>query len=367
MVVDYRKLNQQTVKDALPLSRIDETLEKLGKAKVYSTIDLKKGFWQVPVAEEDKSKTAFSTKFGTYEFNTMPFGLTNAPAKFQRMMNNLLEDYVGKFVEVYIDDIIIYSENFTDHLEHLERVFRILNRVNLKLSLEKSKFFQTEVKFLEHKISAEGIQVDERKIKTVKDFPIPRNVREIRGFLGLASYYRKFIKGFSQIAKPLNTLLKKDVKFQWTKACQVSFETLKDKLITAPILRYPDFKKPFYITTDASGTGLGAILSQRDEVAKKEYVIEYASRSLNNAESRYSAQELECLAVLWAIEHFHPYVGYNKFHVITDNAALKWLHTSGLKQKRGRWIHKMQEYDFDIIHKARKKNTNADALSRIPY
>ena len=170
MVVNYRKLNQQTVKDTLSLPRIDETLEKLGKAKIYLTIDLKKGFWQVPVAEKDKLKTAFSTKFSTYEFNTMPFGLTNVPVKFQRMMNNLLRDYIGKFIKVYIDDIIIYSENFTDHLEHLERIFRILNRVNLKLSLEKSRFFQTKVKFLGHKISAKGIQVDEKKIKTVKDF-----------------------------------------------------------------------------------------------------------------------------------------------------------------------------------------------------
>ena len=334
-------------------------------ATIYTSVDLKKGFWQVPIAEKDRCKTAFSTKYGTYEFLVMPFGLTNAPATFQRMMNKLLEDYIGKFVEVYVDDIIIYSKNFEEHLIHLEKVFKALNEVNLKLSIEKSKFCQKEVKFLGHIVSEQGIKVDERKIQSIKEFPIPKNLRELRGFLGLASYYRKFIEKFSHVAKPLNILLKKDVKYNWNEKCQKAFEELKRRLINAPILRYPDFKKPFYIITDASGIGLGAILSQKDEYGR-EYVIEYASRSLNNAESNYSAQELECLAVYWAVEHFYPYIGYNKFYLVTDNAALKWLHTSGLKQRRGRWIHMLQEYDFEVIHRAGKKNTNADALSRIP-
>ena len=324
MVVDYRKFNKVTKKDTLSLPRIDETLDKLKDSKIFSTIDLRKGFWQVPMAEKDKYKTAFSTKFGTYEFNVMPFGLVNAPATFQRMMNKILADCIGKFVEVYVDDIIIYSPTFADHLKHLEKVFKLLDEVKLKLSLEKSKFFQSEVRFLGHLITTKGILPDERKIQAVRDYPVPKNLRELRGFLGLASYYRKFIEKFSSIAKPMNQLLKKDKDYQWNDACQNSFEILKDRLIKAPILRYPDFTKPFYVETDASGTGLGVILAQKDD-NKKEYVIEYASRSLNEAESNYSAQDLECLAIVWAIDHFYPYVGYNHFHLITDNSEFTWL------------------------------------------
>ena len=281
------------------------------------------------------------------------------------MMNEILGDFIGKFVEVYVDDIIIYSEDNEDHIMHLTRVLEALNKVNLKLSLEKSKFFQKEVKFLGHLVSEEGIKPDPKKVEAVRDFPVPINLKELRGFLGLASYYRKFIEKFSSLAKPLNLLLKKDAKYNWSKECQKAFETLKMKLMSAPVLRHPDFSKPFFISTDASGTGLGAVLAQKDE-KNREYVIEYASKGLQKAQENYSAQELECLAVIWAIEHFYPYVGISKFYLLTDNSAMTWLHTSELKGRRGRWISKLQPYNFEIKHRSGKKNTNADALSRIP-
>src|SRR6266498_256459 len=199
-------------------------------------------------------------------------------------MNKLFKDYIGKFVEVYVDDIIIYSKNFKEYLIHLKKIFKALDKVNLKLSIEKSKFYQKEVKFLRHIISEQGIKVDEKKIQSIREFFILKNFKELRGFLGLASYYKKFIEKFSYVTKLLNTLLKKDVKYNRSEKCQKVFEELKQRLINALILRYPDFKKSFYIITDASGIGLEAILSQKDKY-KREYVIKYASRSLNNAES----------------------------------------------------------------------------------
>ncbi len=322
LVVDYKKPNKVTKKDNLFLPKINQTLEKLKEATIYTYIDLKKRFWQVLIAEKDRYKTAFSIKYGTYKFLVMPFGLTNAPATFQRMMKKLFEDYIGKFVEMYVNDIIIYSKNFEEHLIHLKKVFKALDEVNLKLSIEKSKFCQKKVKFLGYIVSEQGIKVDKKKIQSIREFPIPKNLRELRGFLGLTSYYKKFIEKFSHVAKLLNTLLKKDIKYNWNEKCQKAFEELKQRLINMPIFRYPDFKKPFYIITDTSGIGLGVILSQKDKY-RREYIIEYASKNLNNAKSNYFAQELECLAVYWAVEHFYLYIGYNKFYLVIDNAALK--------------------------------------------
>jgi RNase H-like domain found in reverse transcriptase len=219
------------------------------------------------------------------------------------------------------------------------------------------------VKLLGHVINREGIQPDDDKIVKVKDFPKPTTIRQLRGFLGLASYYRKFIKNFSSIARPLNSLLEKDTPFEWMDDHQQAFETLKRHLIMAPILRYPNFSQPFYLHTDASGTGIGAVLAQKEN--KKEYAVAYASRSLNKAERNYSTTELECLAVIWAVEHFHQYLGTQHFFLITDHSALQWLKTTELKGRRARWILRLESYNFTIKHRAGRKHNNADAMSRM--
>jgi Reverse transcriptase (RNA-dependent DNA polymerase). len=333
-------------------------------AQWFTCLDLTSGYWQVAMNDEDKKKTAFTTKFGLYEFNVMPFGLCNAPATFQRLMDKVLAPYRGKFVEVYIDDITIFSKTLEDHCEHVSIILDELRQANLMLNLEKCYFFLPNVKLLGHVVNREGIQPDDDKIIKVRDYPEPTNIRQLRGFLGLASYYRKFIKNFSTIAKPLNQLLEKDILFEWKENQQQAFETLKKLLISAPILRYPDFQRPFYLHTDASGTGVGAVLAQRDD-QRKEYAIAYASRSLNKAERNYSATELECLAVIWAVEHYHQYLGTNHFYLITDHAALQWLKSTELKGRRARWILRLESYNFTITHRSGRKHNNADAMSRM--
>jgi hypothetical protein len=361
--IDFRKLNEVTEKDVYPLPVIDDLLDSFQGSKWFTCLDLASGYWQVAMNDEDKKKTAFTTKYGLYEFNVMPFGLCNAPATFQRLMDELLRPYKGNFVEVYIDDITIFSKTFQDHCNHVNIVLDVLRQANLKLNMEKCFFFLTSVKLLGHEINREGVMPDDDKIVKVRDFPRPMNIRQLRGFLGLASYYRKFIANFSTIAKPLNQLLEKQVPFEWTEIQEKSFQMLKRYLITAPILRYPNFNQPFYLHTDASGTGLGAVLAQKE--GKQEYAIAYASRSLTKPERNYSTTEQECLAVIWAVEHFHQYLGTNRFYLVTDHSALQWLKTSELKGRRARWILRLEPYNYTVIHRAGRKHNNADAMSRM--
>jgi hypothetical protein len=320
--IDYRKINQVTEKDIYPFPIIEEILESFQGAQWFSSLDLASGYWQVAVKEEDRKKTAFITKFGLYEFNVMPFGLYNVPATFQKLMDKVITKYLEKFVLVYLDDLTIYSKTFDDHVKHLSIIFQTLREAQLKLNKEKCHFFLPTLKFLGHEVSRDGIRPDEDKLIKVKNFPRPVNLRSLRGFLGLASYYQKFIKDFSKKAQPLNQLLQKDKPFEWKAKQQKAFEWLKYQLITMPILQYPDFKKPFYLHMDASRTGLGAVLAQKDE-DNKEYAVAYASRSLNRAERNYSTTEQECLAVIWAVEHFKHYFGTTHFFIVTDHSALK--------------------------------------------
>lgn len=365
MCVDYRPLNKVTKPDAYPLPRIDDLLESFRTANWFSTLDLASGFWQVEMDPKDKEKTAFITDFGLYEFNVMPFGLRNAPGTFQRLMNYVLQEFLGKFVAVYLDDIIIYSKTFEQHLDNITQVFQALRNANLKIKLKKCYFCLPSIAFLGHIVGRDGIRVDPSKIEKIRNFPAPTSVTEIRSVLGLFSYYRKFIKDFSKIAKPISKLLQKETPFQWTEKQQKAFEHLKERLISAPILRYPDFEQPFILYTDASGTGLGAVLSQKDKEGK-EYVVAYASRSLNKHEQNYAVTDLECLAIVWAINYFQHYLGLLPFSVVTDHSALKWLQTSKIPTgRRARWIMQLQQYDFTIQHRAGKANANADALSRI--
>jgi RNase H-like domain found in reverse transcriptase/Reverse transcriptase (RNA-dependent DNA polymerase) len=294
----------------------------------------------------------------------MPFGLCNAPATFQRLMDKVLVEYIGKSVVVYIDDIIIFSRTFEEHVVHVQLVFDKLRAAHLKLNIRKCVFFRQNIHFLGHVVGTDGIKPDEIKIDKIKNFPIPENLKQLRGFIGLASYYRRFIDKFSEIARPLHHLLKKSTKFKWKDDQNYAFETLKRHLVTAPILRYPDYSKMFYVHTDASGTGLGAVLAQKDENGK-EFVISYASRRLTQHERNYAATELECLAILWAVEYFYHYYGLNPFVIITDHKALQWLRTSKLTGRRARWMLRLQPFNFSIQHRNGRKHNNADALSRI--
>ena len=274
--VDFRRVNSVTKKDAHPMPRIDEILDQLGGARYFSTLDLASGYWQVPLREEDMEKTTFSVGADHYEFTVMPFGLTNAPATFQRMMGNLLKGIKGCLV--FIDDIIIFSDTWEQHQRILDEVFRRVRAAGLKIKRDKCQFAQESVKFLGHIVSARGTEPDSLKVEAVRDFATPTSLTDVRAFLGLASYYRRFIKNFADIAAPLHDLTKGGQEFSWTSAADQAFNDLKNRLCSAPILSLPDFSLPFTIHTDASDFGLGAVLSQRK--GENEKVIAYASRTL---------------------------------------------------------------------------------------
>lgn len=365
MVVDFRALNEKTLGDAYPLPNITDILDQLGSSKYFSVFDLASGFHQIPMHESDAQKTAFSTPYGHYQFNRMPFGLKNAPATFQRLMDQVLSGLQGTELFVYLDDIVIYSSSLTEHAAKFNKLAERLRKANLKLQPDKCEFLRKEVTYLGHVISETGVKPDPKKIEAVREFPRPRNHKNIKQFLGLAGYYRKFIPDFSKTAKPLTTLLKKDEPFIWSENQENAFTTLRDLLCTEPLLQYPDFTQPFVVTTDASGYAVGGILSQGP--IGKDKPIAYASRLLNGAEINYSTIEKELLAMVYCINHFRPYVYGSKFKLVTDHKPLVWLNSVKDPTSRlMRWRLKLAEYEFEVLYKAGKTNVNADALSRNP-
>ena len=361
--IDYRRLNSVTRKDTYPLPRIDEMLDKLAESTIFTTLDLQSGYWQIEVEESDKPKTAFSTGNDLWEFNVMPFGLTGAPATFQRCMNYILMD--STHAMVYIDDIIIFSKNFEEHLQDIENVFERLLVAGLKIKPTKCDFAKKSVTFLGHIVSAEGIMPDPTNTDKIRRFPRPRNVKEIQQFLGLVGYYRKFIRDFAKIAAPLVKLVKKSEDFRWTEDQQRAFEELRDKLLHPPILRYPNLKKPFLLMTDASGFALGAVLGQQED-NEKDHVIAYASRGLKPHEKNYSTIEKEALAIVFAFKQFRHYVYGQKIVLYTDHKPLVWLMThKDTSSRLIRWALLLQEYNIEFKYKVGKANANADSLSRI--
>lgn len=364
MVIDYRNLNEKTIGDAYPLPNITEILDQLGSAKYFSVFDLASGFHQIPMDPEDKEKTAFTTPYGHYEFNRMPFGLKNAPATFQRLMDHVLSGLQGIELFVYLDDIVIYASSLKEHEIKYKKLIERLRQANLKLQPEKCEFLRREVAYLGH-IIGEGVKPDPRKIKAVKSFPKPRNIKEIRQFLGFVGYYRRFIPQFSKLAKPLSDLLKKETPFKWNDSQEKAFDTLRDLLCEEPILQYPDFTRTFNVTTDASSYAVGAVLSQGE--IGKDLPIAYCSRLLNNAERNYSTVERELLAIVYAVHYFRPYLYGREFILVTDHKPLVWLHS--VKDPTSRlvkWRLKLAEYCYKIVYKAGTANANADALSRNP-
>ena len=365
VVVDFRKLNDVTVGDAFPLPNITDILDQLGNSKYFTTLDLASGFHQVPIDPKDSSKTAFSTVYGHYEYLRMPFGLKGAPATFQRLMNSVLTGLQGIKCFVYIDDVVIYGNSLENHNSKLIEVLKRLRQNNLKLHPDKCEFLRKEVQYLGHVIGENGIKPDPNKISAVLEFPAPSCQKDIKSFLGLAGYYRKFIRNFSDIISPISKLLRKGREFIWNDEQQNSFETLKSKLTSAPVLQYPNFNNQFILTTDASGTALGAVLSQGE--IGKDHPIAYASRTLNKAELNYATIEKELLAIVWSVQHFRPYLYGRKFIIFTDHKPLKWLESNrDLSSRLTRWRIKLSEFDYKIEYKRGKSNTNADALSRIP-
>lgn len=364
VVVDFRKLNEITVGDAFPMPDISTILDQLGKAKYFTCLDMASGYHQIPLKSEDKQKTAFSTEEGHFEFNRMCFGLKGAPATFQRLMNRVLVGLNGVKSFVYLDDVIVIGTTIKEHEQNLRQIFERFKKHGLQLQPTKCEFLRREVNYLGHVITEEGVKPDPKKIQCIVNYPTPTNAKEIKSFLGLVGYYRRFIQDFSKKAKPLTNLLKQNQQFSWSDLCQDSFSYFKNILTNEPLLQYPNFSIPFIITTDASNFAIGAILSQGK--IGSDLPIAYASRTLNKAETNYNTTEKELLAIVWATKQFRPYLYGRKFTIVTDHRPLTWLF--GVKDPGSRlvrWRLQLEEFDYEVVYKPGTQNTNSDALSRI--
>lgn len=361
MCVDYRQLNEQTIKNVYALPRCDELFDQLIGAKIFTSLDLRSGYHQIRISPEHIERTAFNTRYGHYEFLVLPFGLTNAPATFMAMMNDLLRPYLDKFVIVYLDDILIYSKNEDEHEQHIRMVLDILRKNKLYAKLSKCEIFKDEVTFLGHRFSANGKEMDPTKVKAIQEWPTPKNVSELRSFLGLCGYYRTFVYRFSSIVAPLTELLKKEMKYEWTDEQHKAFETIKHSITNAPVLALPDPTLPYSVITDASGFAVGATLEQQGRP------IAFISKKMNDAEKRYPVHEQELLAIVRAVNEWRHYLLGTRFTIYTDHDSLKHLQTQpNMSNRQARWMERLSEFDFTVLYKQGKTNMVADALSRRP-
>ena len=367
MCVDYRALNKITIKNRYPLPRIEELFDRLQGAKYFSKIDLRSGYHQIRIAEEDIPKTAFRTRYGHFEFLVLPFGLTNAPATFMTLMHDIFRPLLDQCVVIFLDDILIYNNTKEEHLQHLKQVLQTLRHHKLYAKISKCEFMKTEVEFLGHIITHDGIKMDPKKIKAIQDWPSPTNVKELRSFLGLANYYRRFIRNHALICAPLTNLLRDGREYTWGSNEQQAFDTLKEKLTTAPIITIPNPHEAFTVkvTTDASDSAVGAVLTQEEDGQDKP--IAYESHKLSDAETRYATHERELLAIIHALRCWRCYLLGRPFTVITDHEPLKYLKTQPhLSPRQRRWLDFLEEYDMEIKYQPGKSNQVADALSRRP-
>ncbi|KAD0280377.1 hypothetical protein E3N88_44511 [Mikania micrantha] len=359
MCIDYRELNKLTVKNRYPLPRIDDLFDQLQGASWFSKIDLRSGYHQLKVREQDIPKTAFRTRYGHYEFLVMSFGLTNAPAAFMDLMNRVCRPMLDRSVIVFIDDILIYSKNEGDHACHVREVLEILRKEKLYAKFSKCAFWLREVQFLGHVVNPKGIMVDPAKVETVMKWSPPKSPTEVRSFLGLAGYYRRFIQDFSKIATPLTKLTKKDVKYEWGPNQEQAFSVLKEKLTQAPVLALPDGNDDLVVYADASRQGLGCVLMQRGRV------IAYASRQLKIHEANYPTHDLELAAVVFALKIWRHYLYGVRSTIYTDHKSLKYFfEQKELNMRQRRWLELLKDYDCDILYHPGKANVVADALSR---
>jgi transposase InsO family protein len=362
--VNYRKLNDLTTSDKFPLPRIEDCLDSLQGKKYFSTLDCMSGYWQVRMEEKSSKLTAFITPFGVYEFIVMPFGLKNAPAAFSRIMSRLLAESLYDFVTIYLDDIAVYSLTFKEHMGHLRHVFERCREYGVCLKLEKCMFLTTNFRYLGYLVSEKGILPDPEKVAVLESSPAPTNLKSLRSFLGLASYFRRFIPSFTDATAPLVVLLKKGQKYIWDEACQEAFDLVRRLLAEAPVLKLPDYQHQFVLSTDASNVAIGALLEQYDESAVLRPIC-FASRSLSPAERNYTVHEREALALVTFVRKFRCYLFGTRFVAYTDNSAILSL----LRQKEppgriSRWSMQLLEYDYELRHRAGKNNPVADFLSR---
>ena len=373
--IDYRKLNSVTIKDSYPMPRIDDLLDVLGRAKLFSTMDIASGYWNVPMRPDSVAKTAFTCKYGLYEWLVMPFGLCNAVPCFERLMETILIDEKWRICLVYLDDCIVYSEDFGSHLVRLTQVLTKFRDAGFKLKMSKCKWGRSSVAFLGHIVTPAGILPNPEKIKSVLRIGDLKDVSEVRAFLGLAGYFRRFIRDYAKISSPLTALLTAD-PFVWSPACSEAVDTLKKRLVSPPLLAHPDFDEPFSIWVDASQLAVGAVLLQSQHGQTR--VIAYASQALTKAQRKWLGKdyvtkesgisEIECWGIVWATRKFRPYIDRRHFDLYTDHGALKWLFNNGKRSgnhKLSRWAMELQGLDYTVHHRAGELNGCADGLSRL--
>ena len=364
--IDYRRLNAVTQVEAYPMPRIDDIIDRLGKAQFISTLDLTRGYWQMPVATEDRAKTAFVTPKGLYQFKMMPFGLNGAPASFQRLTDMLVKG-CEEYAAAYLDDIVIFSQTWKEHLGHLKSILKRIGKANLTVKAAKCQFRMKQCVYLGHVVGNGMVQPEGSKVNAVKSFPQPETKHQVRGFLGLTGYYRRFIPDYAAIATPLTDLTRKSSPnvVVWDEKCAEGFERLKNYLCSSSVLRSPDFTKPFVLQTDASDRGAGAVLSQCDSKGE-EHPVAYYSRKFLPREERYSTVEKECLAIKLAVTAFRVYLLGRKFTIQTDHRSLEWLdRLKDSNPRLCRWSLGLQPYQYTVVHRPGKANGNADSLSRI--
>jgi hypothetical protein len=335
-----------TIKNKYPVPLVQDLMDRLSGASVFTKLDLRSGYWQVRIAEGDEHKTTCVTRYGSYEFLVMPFGLTNAPATFCNLMNDVLYEFLDDFVVVYLDDIVVFSRSMNEHVVHLSRVLSRLREHKLFVKREKCDFASAEIMFLGHLVSVDQVRMDPMKVQAIVEWAAPTTVSDLRSFLGLANYYRRFIKDYSKVAAPLSDLLKKNWKWNWTDGYRWAFEKLKRAVTSAPVLKLPDFERPFEVHTDASDRAIGGVLVQEG------HPVAFESRKLNEAEQRYSTHEKEMTAVVHCLGVWRVYLLGPKFVVKTDNMANTFFKTQKkLSQRQARWQEFLAEYDFEWKHK----------------
>ncbi|KAL4014305.1 hypothetical protein IC575_026505 [Cucumis melo] len=359
LCIDYRELNNVTVKNHYPLPRIKDLFDQLQGATVFSKIDLRSGYHQLRIRDSDIPKTAFRCRYGHYEFIMMSFDLTNAPAVFMDLMNKVFKDFLDRFVIVFIDDILVYSKIEVEYEDHLHQVLGTLRANKLYAKFFKCEFWLKKVSFLGHVVSSKGVSIVPAKIEVVTSWPRSSTVNEICSFLGLAGYYRRFVEDFSRIANPLTQLTRKGTPFVWNPACESSFQELKQKLVSEPVLTVPDGSGAFVIYSDASKRGLGCVLMQQGKV------VAYASHQLKSHEQNYPTHDLELAVVVFALKIWRHYLYGEKIQIFTDHKSLKYFFTEKeLNMRQRRLLELVKDYDYEVLYHPGKANVVANALSR---